>query len=143
MSGENTSTQDRHIWSVEGWRSFWARPSISVAMERVPSVTAHDIVGYWPRATRPVVGREAYTKRIVNLLMFIPDFRAELAEHAANGEFTFIRWAASGTGPDGPFSAIGVDRLRLRDGLVAENMIISDHPIFEALTDYSDEQMRL
>jgi len=87
-----------------------------------------------------VVGWEDYTQPIVDLLTFIPDFRAELAEHATNGEFVFLRWAATGTAPDGPFSAIGVDRVRVRGGLVAENLIISDHPIFEARSRYGDCQ---
>lgn len=125
-------------WSVQGWRNFWASPSPAVAAVRVPTVVTEDIVGRWPRASRPVAGWEDYTQRIVDLLTFIPDFRAELAEHASNGEFVFLRWAATGTGPDGPFSAIGVDRVRVRGGLVAENLIISDHPIFEALTHYAD-----
>ena len=42
-----------------------------------------------------------------------------------------VEWR--GTGPDGAFQAIGVDRVRLRYGLVAENLIVSDHPIFAVL----------
>ena len=31
---------------------------------------------------------------IVSLLNFIPDFRAELIEHATNGDVIFPRWVA-------------------------------------------------
>lgn len=54
-------------------------------------------------------------------------------EHATNGEFVFLRWSGRGTGPDGAFRAIGVNRVRLRDDLVAENLILSYHPIFAVL----------
>ena len=63
----------------------------------------------------------------------VPDLRLELGEHAANGDVVFLRWSARGTGPDGPFEGIGTDRFRLRDGLVAESLIMSDLPIFGAL----------
>jgi hypothetical protein len=44
----------------------------------------------------------------------------------------FIRWLAKGTGPAGPFEAAGADRLIVIDGFVAENLILSDHPVFAA-----------
>lgn len=56
-----------------------------------------------------------------------------MAEQAREGDLVFVRWAARGTGPDGPFTGIGTDRLRLRDGLVIDNLIMSDMPVFEAL----------
>ena len=118
-------------WSIEGWRAFWSDPRPERAAAGVPLVVAPDIVGCWPRATRPVRGVDAYTKYIVDLLTFLPGFRAELMEHAENSNVVFLRWLARGTGPQGPFEARGVDRLILRtDGLVGENMILSDHPIF-------------
>jgi hypothetical protein len=42
----------------------------------------------------------------------------------------FVRCIARGTGPKGSFEAIGVDRIIAPNGYVAENLIISDHPIF-------------
>ena len=78
-------------------------------------------------------GPVEYAQVVVDLLTLVPDLRLDLGEHAASGEFVFIRWAARGTGPDGPFEGIGTDRIRLRDGLVVENLIMSDLAIFEAL----------
>ena len=120
-------------WSVEGWRAFWSAPSAEVALERVPTVVTPDVVAVWPRIPEPVRGSDEYARRIVDLLAVVPDLRLELGEHAAGGEFVFLRWSARGTGPDGPFEGIGTDRFRLRDGLVAESLIMSDMPVFEHL----------
>jgi hypothetical protein len=120
-------------WSVEGWRAFWSAPSAEVALERVPSVVTPDVVAVWPRIPEPVRGSGEYGRRIVDLLTMVPDLRLELVEHAAGGEFVFLRWSARGTGPDGPFEGIGTDRFRLRGGLVAESLIMSDMPVFEHL----------
>ena len=95
-----------------------------------------DIAGYWPQTTRPVRGPQEYAKRIIDLLDFIPDFCAEPIEHATNGDVMFVRWIARGTGPKGPFEAVGVDRLIVPNGYVAENLILSDHPIFADFARY-------
>ena len=102
-------------------------------MARIPLITTPDVTGYWPRTTRPVRGPKEYAQRIVDLLAFIPDFRAELVKHATNGDIMFLRWVAMGTGPDGRFEAVGVDRLIVPNGYVAENLILSDHPIFAVI----------
>jgi hypothetical protein len=101
-------------------------------MRDLPLISTPDIVGYWPRTRNPVRGQQAYVRRIVGLLEFIPDFCGELAEYAINGDVIFIRWIARGTGPNGRFEAIGADRLIVPNGYVAENLILSDHPIFAA-----------
>ena len=120
-------------WSVDSWRAFWSAPSPEVALKRVPAVVTPDVEAVWPRVPGRLRGRGEYARRIVDLLAVVPDLRLELGEHAANGEFVFLRWTARGTGPDGPFEGIGTDRIRLRGGLVAESLIMSDLPIFGAL----------
>jgi SnoaL-like domain len=120
-------------WSVEGWRAFWRAPSPEAALKRVPTVVTPDVEAVWPRIPGRVRGSGEYARRIVDLLAVVPDLRLELGEHAARGEFVFLRWMARGTGPDGPFEGIGTDRFRLRGGLVAESLIMSDLPVFEAL----------
>jgi hypothetical protein len=117
-------------WSVDGWRAFWSAPSAEVALERVPTVVTPDVVAVWPRIPEPVRGSGEYARRIVDLLAVVPDLRLNLGEHAASGDVVFLRWTARGTGPDGPFEGIGTDRFRLRDGLVAESLIMSDLPVF-------------
>jgi hypothetical protein len=135
-------TQAARGWSVDGWRAFWGDPSPEVALKRVPTVVTPDVEAVWPRVPGRVRGRDEYARRIVDLLTVVSDLRLEVAEHAASGEFVFLRWTARGTGPDGPFEGIGTDRLRLRGGLVAESLIMSDLPVFEALARFVAERAK-
>lgn len=112
-------------WSVESFAAFWTRPDPAL----VPRALTPDVAGYWPGSAEPVRGVEQYTQRIADLLALVPDFRLEVAEHAASGDCVFIRWIARGTTEDGRFEFSGVDRVRTRDGLVAENMIFCSHPL--------------
>ena len=123
-------------WSIEGRAGFWATPSFEVARTRIPLVCASSITGYWPRQPEPVRGLTDYIQHIVDLLTLVPDARLKLEEHATNGEFVFARWSGYGTGPEGPFEINGVDRIRVRDGKVIENRIISDASIFEHFARY-------
>jgi hypothetical protein len=56
----------------------------------------------------------------------------EVAEHACSGEFFFVRWILHATGEHGPFELTGMDRVRVRGPLVAENVIVFDTAAFEA-----------
>jgi SnoaL-like domain len=136
-----THARQTNSWSVDSWCTFWANPSAERALVRAPTVITDDVVGVWPHATRPVRGKQEYTQRIVALLSLVPDLHLDLMEHATNGEFVFLRWSGRGTGPDGVFQAFGVDRVRLRDGLVAENLILSDHPIFAVLAKRAEAEV--
>jgi len=125
--------QAKGPFTKEGWQAAWRNPDASKVLARIPLITTPDVVGYWPRTTHPVRGQTEYARRIVDLLTLIPDFRAELIEHASNDDFLFLRWSAKGTGPAGPFEAVGADRLVVSNGYVAENLILSDHPIFATI----------
>lgn len=116
-------------WSVDRFAAFWAKPDAAM----VPRALAPDVTGYWPGAAEPVRGIAQYTARIAALLAMVPDFRLELAEHAENGDCVFLRWIAHGTWNGAPVDFTGVDRVRVRDGLVAENRIFCDHPLVHAL----------
>jgi hypothetical protein len=120
-------------WSADGWRAFWSAPSPEAALKRVPTVVTPDVEAVWPRIPGRLRGSGEYARRVVDLLAVVPDLRLEIGEHAASGEFVFLRWMARGTGPDGPFEGIGTDRFRLRGGLVAESLIMSDLAVFEHL----------
>lgn len=116
-------------WSVELFERFWENPSIEAVRRRTPAILTDDVVGVWPHGT-VLRGRDEYVEGIVRLLTAIPDFRAQVKEYAARGEFTFIRWEATGTYERARFVAIGTDRVRMRGNLVAENLIMSDHRVF-------------
>jgi hypothetical protein len=128
--------KQRGPYRIEDWGKTWLNPNKARVLARVPAIAMPDIAGYWPQTTRPVRGPQEYAKRIIDLLDFIPDFRAEPIEHATNGDVIFVRWIARGTGPKGPFEAVGVDRLIVPNGYVAENLILSDHPIFADFARY-------
>jgi ketosteroid isomerase-like protein len=90
------------------------------------------VVGDWPGLKEPVRGVAAYSQRLADLLALLPDMRLEVAEHAENGEYTFIRWVLDATGANGPFSLSGMDRVHVRDGKIVENVIRFDTAQFEA-----------
>ena len=116
-------------WSVDRFAAFWKKPDVA---QVAPALTP-DVVGYWPGSDEPVRGIADYTQRIADLITLVPDFRLDVAEHAASGDCVFIRWIAHGSFEGKPLEFGGVDRVRMRDGLVAENRIYCDHPLIHAL----------
>lgn len=120
-------TKPRRQWSVKSFEVFWSSPDPS----RVPAALTEDIVGHWAGREEPVRGRADYTRCIAALVDALPDVRLSVAEHAQSGEFTFIRWIMHATGAHGPFEISGIDRVRVRDGRVAENIVVVDTAAFE------------
>lgn len=109
-------------WSVERFAEFWADP----VADDVPRLVTEDVVGWWPGEDQPVRGVGPYTDALRQILAMLPDMRLRVAEHATNGEFVFVRWIMTATGRHGPFEISGIDRIRMRDGRVAENVIRFD-----------------
>jgi hypothetical protein len=109
-------------WSVERFADFWSDPH----PELVPLMVTEDVLGWWPGAEQPVRGAAAYTQALADLLKILPDIRLRVAEHAGNGDDVFIRWIMRASGKKGPFEFTGIDRIRMRGGLVAENIIRFD-----------------
>jgi len=130
MVEQRARTVDRPAWSVAAFEQFWASPDPAV----VPAALTDDVVGYWAGLDEPVHGREQYTRCIAALVDALPGMYVTVAEHASSGDFTFIRWIMHGVGELGPFELTGIDRVRTRDGLVAENRIVFDTALFEART---------
>ena len=133
MGGPDQSERAAAGWSVESWQRFWSKPDPEVATRRVPAVVRPDVVGHWPGGWGTVRGIDDYLHRVLDFIRLVPDLRLTVEEHAYGNDNAFIRWSGRGTGPTGPFEAVGVDRFILRDGLVVENRIISDHEIFRWL----------
>jgi hypothetical protein len=133
MTQNNTATLTtdrpaRPAWSVKAFANFWAKPDPKL----IPGFLTPDVVGHWP-GEEPVRGVEAYTQALAGVIALLPDIRLEIAEHAVNGEFVFIRWIMRATGRKGPFQFTGIDRVRVRDGLVAENIIRFDRAHLQQL----------
>lgn len=118
-------------FSPEFFAAFWAAPSMSFDMD----ILADDIVGYWPGDDAPVRGFKAYTQKIADLLAVAPDLRLELVDSATapgatpGEELFFLHYVGKATGPNGPITIRGLDRVRTRDGIVVENVIRYD-PVF-------------
>jgi SnoaL-like domain len=117
-------------WTTDLFAEFWATPDLRY----IPSIITNDVVGYWPGG-RTVRGGEQYMDALKELLTLVPDLRLEVGEHAmsADGEFGFSRWVMHGTGARGPFELVGMDRTRVRDGLVCDNYVFFDLAQFEEL----------
>ena len=73
-----------------------------------------DVVGHWPGRDEPVRGREEYTRSIAAAVEALPDMYMDVAEHARNGDYVFIRWVLHATGRHGPFELSGIDRVKVR-----------------------------
>jgi hypothetical protein len=144
--GENDMSQQGAMargWSIEGFRSFWAKPDLSL-IPRIHEISTNNIVGYWPRPIGVVRDSEAYVAVIDAIARVCPDLSLTAPEYARSGELHFVRWVATGTGCDGPFEFNGLDRLRvLPDGRVCENYIFCDHPFFAEVAEYLRQRARL
>jgi hypothetical protein len=125
MSTPTTQAEPR--WTVEGFASFWADPDIN----HVKFILTDDVTGYWTGRDEPYRGKDEYAGCIAALVGAVPGVRVEINEHAESGPYTFIRWTMHGEAANGPFTVGGMDRIRLRDGLVAENYIVFDSRAFE------------
>jgi SnoaL-like domain len=117
-------------WTTELFAEFWKAPEL----EYVSSIITEDVVGYWPGG-RTVRGKAEYIRALEELLTLLPDLRLEVAEHTMtpDGEFGFSRWVMHATGANGPFELDGMDRTRVRDGLVCENYVFFDSAQFQEL----------
>jgi hypothetical protein len=121
------SAEPGRRWSVEAFIAFWNKPEVS----RVIGSLTDDIVGYWPRSIGIVRGTQPYVDVIAAMMRVCPDFSLRVPEYATTGNYAFIRWIATGTGPDGRFEFTGCDRVQIRDGHVCENYVFCDNPFFE------------
>ena len=127
-----TTQQTQPAFTAQAFAAFWANPTPEAV---TPETFTADVVGYWPDTE--LHGVEQYTERLKQLLEILPDLRLEVGDHADNGEHIFVRWILRATGRHGAFELGGVDRIKVRDGLVAENRIYFDTKRFEQLSGYA------
>ncbi len=117
-------------WSIDGFRSFWGKPDLSV-IPLIYQVCTDDIVGHWPRPIGLVRGAKAYVPVIDAILRTCPNLSLSVVDYVRIDDVHIVHWAATGTGRDGPMAFHGVDRMKTTaDGRVSENYIFCDHPFF-------------
>jgi len=119
-------------WTTKVFESFWRAPSAEVTRRATyhPQLTA-----WWPFTPGPLVGPSAYIKSVTTLLTLIPDVKLVVDDATDLGDVHFVRWTARGTPPVGPHEWRGAGFVRTRDGVMVENWIFSDHPVFQRLAD--------
>jgi ketosteroid isomerase-like protein len=110
-------------WTTQLFAEFWKNPDL----KWIPSIITDDVVGYWP-GRRIVRGKAEYMHALEELLALLPDLWLDVKEHtmSVDGEFGFSRWVMHASGANGPFELVGMDRTRVRDGLVCENYVFFD-----------------
>ena len=130
MPPESRAPPNAAGWTTDLFAEFWAAPDLKF----IPSIIiTDDIVGYWPGRT--VRGAREYRQALEELLALLPDLYLEVPEHtmSADGEFGCSRWVMHATGANGPFEMNGMNRTRVRDGLVCENYLFFDSARFQSL----------
>ncbi|MEV8093724.1 nuclear transport factor 2 family protein [Kitasatospora sp. NPDC085879] len=114
--------ENGHREFVARWAAFWAAPE----QARLGGLAASDIVLRWPGRPEPIRGLAAWAEQVAGALARFPDLRLEVVADAASGGTSFIAWRAAATVDGRPLRWEGVDRMELRDGLVAESTVVFD-----------------
>lgn len=93
----------------------WASPQV----DRFVALLAADVVLLQPVTPR-VVGRDAAHREFSRLLRWLPDLRGTVDSWSASGSTVLIAWRLRFTLGAAPYELRIVDRLEVRDGLIAE-----------------------
>jgi hypothetical protein len=121
-------------WTVDRFRAFWGKPDISM-VPAIRSRITSDIIGHWPRQIGDILDPDLYLGVIADILTVCPNWSLVVPEYARSGDLHFVRWIATGTGPDGRFEFNGCDRVKTTaTGQVCENYIFCDHPFFAQIS---------
>ncbi|MFF5208390.1 nuclear transport factor 2 family protein [Streptosporangium sp. NPDC000396] len=107
---------------VTRWAAFWNAPDPA----RLDTLTDPDIVLRWPGQPEPIRGRQAWSAQVAGALQRFPDLRLEVTGHAFNDDLSFISWRATATANGEVISWEGIDRMRLKNGVVVDSMVAFD-----------------
>ena len=107
---------------VQQWADAWARPDPAA----IDALADPAIRVRWPGRDEPITGADDWGKQVARLRERLPDLRLEVTGHAVGDGVTFISWRARATVAGRPAEWQGIDRMRLRDGRVAEALVVFD-----------------
>lgn len=124
MDPEILSGEHRRFY--EWFQSFWATPSgAKVAEKFLPDAQVHfSGVGTMSGA--------AYVDWMENSLASQPDLVVTPLDYAGSGELIYIFWHAASTIGGVHRKWNGVDRFRLKNGMVAEEHVVFDSAILRS-----------
>ncbi|MBB4698031.1 nuclear transport factor 2 family protein [Paractinoplanes abujensis] len=107
---------------VDRWAAFWAAPDPA----RVGDLAATDIELRYPGLPEPLRGVEAWRARVASIVQRFPDVRLTVTAHATADDLCFVSWRGTATAAGNPITWEGIDRMRLRDGLVVDSLVAFD-----------------
>ena len=107
---------------VDRWAAFWNAPNPA----RVGELAAADIELRYPGLPEPLRGVEAWREQVASIVRRFPDVRLSVTADAVNGDVCFVSWRGTATSGGRPITWEGIDRMRLRDGLVVDSMVAFD-----------------
>ncbi len=129
------------VWTPKSWKVFWANPSPEIARTRIPLVVSSDVHAYWPSLDTRLEGVDSYRDYVMCALELFPDIHVELVNYGKDGATYFMHWRGSVTYKGEALKIAGVDCITLEKGLVSENCIYSDSPIFANIAErYKSKQ---
>ena len=107
---------------VDRWAAFWNAPDPA----RVGGLAADDIELRYPGLPEPVRGVEAWRERVASIVGRFPDVRLTVTAYARVDDLCFVSWRGTATAREHPIAWEGIDRMRLRDGLVVDSLVAFD-----------------
>ena len=107
---------------VDRWAEFWSAPDPA----RLGQLAAADIELRYPGLPEPLRGLEAWREQVASIVRRLPDVRLAVTAYAKNGDLCFVSWRGNATAGGRPITWEGIDRMRLRDGLVVDSMVAFD-----------------
>jgi SnoaL-like protein len=107
---------------VDQWAAAWDSPT----PDKVRSLTDPDIVLTYPGLPEPIRGVDAWAARVAGMLERFPDLRLEITDHAQRDDMVFISWRGHATVGGVSIEWEGIDRMRMRNGVVVKSLVAFD-----------------
>jgi hypothetical protein len=107
---------------VGRWAAFWSSPDPA----RVGELAAPGIELRYPGLPEPLRGIEAWRERVAAVVGRFPDVRLAVTAYAMVDDLCFVSWRGTATAAGQPIAWEGIDRMRLRAGLVVDSLVAFD-----------------
>ena len=122
----STSLTPEHTDFYERFKSFWAAPT----GPRVAELIAPDATIHFTGAG--TFSGTDYIGVMTGILDSMVEFKVTPIDCAGDGERLYIFWSASAVIGGSPRTWVGVDRMRIRNGMAIEEHVIFDGAVLQA-----------